>query len=457
MEGAMTKLRTDAQPSDRERVGVFVCGMVLGVCLGFATGYVLIWGRLRSNDAHSAGDWFSAEFDPRGLDAPAAGDANRFDLRSLSSAAGHVPGPFYGSAVRRLGGDPPPVDVTGRENGIRIVADAATTAEPDTLPRAVPAEPIDDQTLYREQVTRSIIAEEMPDATPQELDVWFDVLRGLDAADVKGILRMRKHVEGSGPTLPGGAAYRSRRESVSVAETRSTSATPVRPEWKHALACLQEVRDIRLHNLTNADTIGYARQVPLMSEADADAWGVRLAGIAHDWFSGESYYTLNPLDVMVDGMGFLKLRRADEVRLTRCGRLTLDEQRFLALGLADASWRVDPPVQLPEQVLSLSISEDGTVSARTTAEEGETQIGRIEVVTVFNPKALRHTGGGLYALTPACGALQPVGADVKLRQHHVERMSPAAIHAERAALNEIDQLIHWVSESNDVRTSCQPE
>jgi flagellar basal body rod protein FlgG len=453
----MTKKRTDAVPTDNQRVSVFVCGVVLGGCVGFAAGHIFIWSRVKPNDAQLVEDWSSGQFNRRGTDGRNSGDANRFAHRNPRSDGAQASEPFYASALRRLGGNPPPVDVTDHENAIRIVAEASTATEPDTLPRAVPAAPIDDQTLYREQVTRSIIAEEMPHATPQELDVWFDVLRGLDAADVMGILRMRKHVEGSAPTLPGGAAHRSRRESGSEAGTPTTPATPVCSEWEHALACLQEVRDIRLHNLTNADTIGYGRQIPMMSEADPEAWGVRLAGIGHDWFSGESYYTLNPLDVMIDGMGFLKLRRADEVRLTRCGRLTLDDQRFLALGVADASWRVDPPVQLPEQVLSLGISEDGTVSARTTAEEGETEIGRIEIVTVFNPKALRHTGGGLYALTPACGAPQPVDADVKLLQHHVERMSPAAIQVERAALKEIDQLIQWVSGSNDTRTSSQPE
>ena len=41
---------------------------------------------------------------------------------------------------------------------------------------------------------RTIIEEELPDATPEEREIWCDVLQGLGADDIKGILRMKKSI-----------------------------------------------------------------------------------------------------------------------------------------------------------------------------------------------------------------------------------------------------------------------
>ncbi len=444
--------------SDSTRLrAMFACGTVLGACLGFATGHVFVWTRVTSADRDAP--WVSSR-DEKGLNGPPSfGETGLPGSGHL--AEGDAPRPFFARDARRLV-PAPPADMTAAQRSIRVTTElAATGEEPDNLPHAPQAAPIDAETRYREQVTRSIIAQEIPDASAQEQDVWFDVLRGLDASDVKGILRMRKHVGGAaggiaavpGHTLP---PLNALPEPATTPQQPATAAA-----WAETLDCLRRVRDLRLHNLCNADTAGFQRLVPVLSDIGSDdshgndlrgsdgathgTHGVRLARIERSLIPGEFHNTGRALDVAIEGPGFLLVRRNGQTRLTRSGRLMIDDERHLALAATSEPWRLDPPIIVPEDARSLTIDLDGRVTVRRAgSEEGtELELGTIRLVTVLDPSALRYAGDGLFEPTRGSGpAYRPhEAAESTLRQFGLERLSRTTIRDERNALAREAQLI----------------
>ncbi len=449
----MTDNNRNASDAARLRA-MFACGTLLGACLGFAAGHVFVWTRVTSANRDAA--WLS--HDAEGLhDLRSVGEPGFPGSEGLAQLAAprDAPRSFFAGNARRLVSSPP-VDMTAAQRPIRVTTElSATGEEPENLPQAAQAAPIDAETKYREQITRSIIAQEIPHASAQEQDVWFDVLHGLDASDVKGILRMRKHVGGA----PGGMAVAPGRALAPLSSLPALPATPQQPVTATALAdtreCLRRVRNIRLHNLCNAETAGYQRLVPVMSDAGsgsgADNSGssgiahgelrVRLARIEPSLILGEFHQTGHALDIAIEGPGFLQVRQNGRTRLTRSGRLMIDDDRHLALATTSEPWRLDPPIIVPEEARSLTIDLDGRVTVRNGDSEDETELGTIPLMAVLDPSGMRYAGDGLFEATRSSGPGYRLTRGVALRQFGLERLSRTVIRDERNALAREEQLI----------------
>src|SRR5690606_31050188 len=116
---------------------------------------------------------------------------------------------------------------------------------------------------------------------------------------------------------------------------------------------------------------------------------------------------------------FLQVARNDQRRLTRSGRLTVDDERHLALASTSQSWRLEPPIIVPEHAGSLTIDAGGRVTAQGGDSSDETELGTIELVSVLDPSAMRYVGEGLFATTPASGPAHRVAEGGSLRQHGI--------------------------------------
>jgi flagellar basal-body rod protein FlgG len=178
-------------------------------------------------------------------------------------------------------------------------------------------------------------------------------------------------------------------------------------------------------DLANASTTGYKSErvgfrdllYSQVGEAgtstDAGA-GAAAEVIGRDHAQGAISATGNPLDVAIEGEGFLTVRRAGgEIALTRDGSLQLDARGRLTTSGGEL---VQPPITLPRgtPASAVSIASDGTVSA------GGRTLGRLRVVTVAAPDRLRAEGENLFAATAASGAPRRAGAATTLRQGAVE-------------------------------------
>jgi flagellar basal body rod protein FlgG len=336
-------------------------------------------------------------------------------------------------------------------------------AEPNALDPSLSAAPIDPETRIREQVTRSIIAEELPEATQQEREIWFDVLRGLAVEDVKGILGMRKHVGGpqtsrSSLPLPRPETFPRPESPADLGGHAERHISPVLASWRAAVESWERVKQAHLHNLANVDTIAFKRWVPVLQEASpADARGAHLSGIELDMSPGELIETGRPFDLALTGDVFFLVRQGSVQRVTRRGRLTLDDGGRLVIRATGGDWIVEPEIEVPHDVRSLTVTPQGLVRAISGQDEVEREVGQILLVRVLNPSALAPAGEGAFETTAASGPALPLPAGdargTAVRQGFLERSNVDAAH-EWAALRELERLEQEVCRAaTDARAS----
>lgn len=182
--------------------------------------------------------------------------------------------------------------------------------------------------------------------------------------------------------------------------------------------------DVVANNMANSSTVGFRREDPLFHtfvEKGAQSTGPREAastayvldyGTVHDLSPGAFQATSNPLDVMIDGPGYLAVEGAGGVtNYTRAGALKLLPGGELGTAsgeklLGEGGQAIQIP---PDQLSSLAIAQDGTV---TTAQG---PIGRISITRFANEAALSPIGAGLFSAGDAAGAQEVPAAETKLR------------------------------------------
>lgn len=166
----------------------------------------------------------------------------------------------------------------------------------------------------------------------------------------------------------------------------------------------------------NFETLAYQQVIAAGSQADSQnklaiglnlGTGVQLTGTERIDTQGTLNTTGNSFDLAIEGAGFFQLQRPDgSIAYTRAGNFKTNAEGTLVS--ADGLPLI-PQIQLPEGVTSVTIGNDGTVSATVPGQNAPTQIGQIETARFVNPAGLQATGGNLLTETAASGAPQ-VGA-----------------------------------------------
>ena len=174
------------------------------------------------------------------------------------------------------------------------------------------------------------------------------------------------------------------------------------------------------NNLANANTTGYKRQDTQFEDliyqtvrpagpgggvgAPAGVQlgsGARVVATSRQFSQGAMQQTDNPLDVAIEGAGFLAVNRVNgDVAYTRAGALRLDAQGRLVNveGLP-----LEPAINIPIDSTNVTIGADGTVSATQAGQHTPTQLGQIQLVNFPNPAGLQAAGHNLFTLTGASG------------------------------------------------------
>jgi flagellar basal-body rod protein FlgG len=163
------------------------------------------------------------------------------------------------------------------------------------------------------------------------------------------------------------------------------------------------------NNIANIDTPGYqstivgfhdllytngeyGSNVPTGAGAEAQVVG-------YDQSEGSIEQTGQPLDVAINGSGYLEVRRQDgTIGLTRDGSMQLNEKRQLT---TQTGMLVQPPITIPSgvDISQVSISPDGTVQAA-----GKT-VGKLSLVDVPASSGLNPDGDNVFSATAASGAI----------------------------------------------------
>ncbi|HEY3417321.1 MAG TPA: flagellar basal-body rod protein FlgG [Armatimonadota bacterium] len=130
--------------------------------------------------------------------------------------------------------------------------------------------------------------------------------------------------------------------------------------------------------------------------------GTRTAAIKKIFTPGTLKQTGNPMDIAIEGDGFLSVQLPDgSTAYTRDGTLNIDDKRRLVT--ADG-YAISPEVVIPENAESISIGPDGTVSATVSGQTNPvTASNKLQLVKFVNPSGLSSAGHNLYTETAASG------------------------------------------------------
>ncbi len=187
----------------------------------------------------------------------------------------------------------------------------------------------------------------------------------------------------------------------------------------------QRMIDVIANNLANVNTTGFKRSRVSFedvlyetlqggraaNESGAETVGpvqvgkgVRVAAILRLHSQGAPENTQRPLDVAIEGDGFLQVQRPDgTIAYTRDGNLSLSESGTL---VTNSGYPILPNIAVPQDATNISVGDDGTVSVSAAGSQSPVELGRLELARFVNPTGLVSVGQNLYCETEASG--QPV-------------------------------------------------
>lgn len=199
----------------------------------------------------------------------------------------------------------------------------------------------------------------------------------------------------------------------------------IRSLWiaKTGLESQQTKLDVISNNLANVSTAGFKRtravfedlmyqtirqpgaQVGAANQLPSGlqiGTGVRTVATERIHTQGDLQNTGNSLDIAIQGKGFLQVELPDGTfAYTRDGSLQVDQDGQLVTA---GGYPVQPPVNVPDNALTITIGRDGTVSVTQAGAPGvNVEIGQLQLATFINPTGLQSMGENLYLETDSSG------------------------------------------------------
>jgi flagellar basal-body rod protein FlgG len=188
------------------------------------------------------------------------------------------------------------------------------------------------------------------------------------------------------------------------------------------MAAQQLNMDVVANNLANVNTTGFKRSrvdfqdlvyQTIRSAGTAVAEGAQVptgiqvglgshpAAIQKVFSQGDFQQTQNPLDVAIEGDGFLQVLQPDgTIAYTRDGTLKLDNQGRL---VNSDGYTMEPELTIPAEATQIAIGADGTVSVSLPGQAEPQQLGQIQLAKFLNPAGLSSVGKNLFVPTGASG------------------------------------------------------
>jgi flagellar basal-body rod protein FlgG len=178
------------------------------------------------------------------------------------------------------------------------------------------------------------------------------------------------------------------------------------------LEAQQRALDTIANNISNVNTPTFKRSDVRFSEilasrGDPAVQGVNLgeramssAGVMSDRVSmlneqGELEATGRPMDLAIDGQGFIELMGPDgQSLLWRGGTLKVGEDGLLATA---TGLPLKASITVPADATKIEVGSDGVVRAVTGQGSEAVEIGQIMLVKVEDASTLQRLDGGLYA------------------------------------------------------------
>lgn len=222
-----------------------------------------------------------------------------------------------------------------------------------------------------------------------------------------------------------------------------------------------EAQDTRMrviaNNLANVGTTGFKRD-----RANFATLAYQDARVAGQQSSGETAYatglnlgtgvsiqsttrietagtlssTDNALDLALDGDGYFQVQMpGGQLAYTRAGNFSRSADGQL---VTSQGYPIQPSITIPDGASSVTISEDGTVSAMVDGDTAPTELGQITIATFANPGGLQAMSDNFMVETGASGAAQIGVAGSEGRGHIKQGM------LEGSNVNIVEELVDMI-------------
>ena len=220
-------------------------------------------------------------------------------------------------------------------------------------------------------------------------------------------------------------------------------------------AILERQLDVVANNVANVNTAGYKADHSLFEEylssssrednfrgRDQRVSYVQDRGTYRDFSQGASDQTKNPLDVAVDGGGFLVVQTQAGERYTRDGGLHINSAgQLVTIGGNQVTGTGGPIVFQPTDH-DISISPDGTITVQEGANRTDSIRGKLRLVNFADAQQLLKEGNNLYA--PGEGATAQPDTKSKVQQGFIEKSNVNAV-AEMSNMIEVTRAYTQIS------------
>jgi flagellar basal-body rod protein FlgF len=195
---------------------------------------------------------------------------------------------------------------------------------------------------------------------------------------------------------------------------------------------LERQMDVIANNVANVNTNGFKADHSLFEEflnsgahednfplRDRRVSYVQDRGTFHDLAQGPSQQTGNPLDVGIDGGGFLVVQTPAGERYTRDGALQINSQGQLVTESGYQVLGANGPIVFQQTDKDISIAADGNITVLEGVNRIDSVRGKLRVVNFANPQSLSKEGSNLYSADNGAAA-QP-DTTSRVRQGFLEK------------------------------------
>ncbi len=214
-------------------------------------------------------------------------------------------------------------------------------------------------------------------------------------------------------------------------------------------AVLERQLDVVANNVANVNTTGFKADRTLFEEylksgAHEDNFKgsgrsvsyVQDRGTFRDFEQGAMQATSNPLDVAVDGSGFLVVQTAGGERYTRDGGLQLNNQGQLVTVNGDPVLGTSGPIVLQPTDHDINVSPDGTITVLEGTGRTDSVRGKLRLVSFTDAQKLLKEGSNLYAAGEGGAAQAQPDTKSTVKQGFLEKSNVNAV-AEMSTMMEV--------------------
>jgi len=172
-------------------------------------------------------------------------------------------------------------------------------------------------------------------------------------------------------------------------------------------SALGQALDIIANNVANSNTGAFKREgIEFDTLVNQPTGGQPINFVTdrstyRDTSTGPIQPTGNQLDLAIEGSGYFQVQIPDgTTRYTRSGSFHLNEQGEIAtqsgqLVLSDGG----APIIVPDTVREITVTGDGTVSARVNNGVDLAVLGKVGIASFANEQQMQPQGNGLYTTT----------------------------------------------------------